>query len=72
MGHVYGQLTQQVVLLFSVQPLLDQCLVHLYPTHMTDLPTYLPQAPATNERSYQWGSEGQAPLLVSLVANEPI
>ena len=58
--------------LLSVHPLLDQCLVHLYPTHMTDLPTYLPQAPATDECSYQWGSEGHAPLLVSLVTNEPI
>ena len=60
------------VLLPSVYSLLTQYLLHLHPTHMTDLPTYLPQAPATNERSYQWGSEGQAPLLVSLVANEPI
>ena len=30
------------VLLLSVHPLLDQCLLYLYPTHMTDLPTYLP------------------------------
>ena len=43
---VYGQVTQQVVLLLSVQPLLDQCLLQLHPTHITDFPTYLPQAPA--------------------------
>ena len=30
------------VLLLSVQPLLDQCLLHLRPTHRADLPTYLP------------------------------
>ena len=30
------------VLLLSVHPLLDQSLPHLHPTHMTDLPTYLP------------------------------
>ena len=32
------------VLLLSVHPLLDQCLLHLYPAYMTDLdlPTYLP------------------------------
>ena len=31
------------VLLLSVPPLLDQCLFHLHPIHMTDLPTYLPR-----------------------------
>ena len=33
------------VLLLSVHPLLDQGLLHLHPTHLTDLPTYLSQAP---------------------------
>jgi len=40
------------ILLFSVHPLPDQYLLHLYPIHKTDLPTYLPQAPAI-ECSYQ-------------------
>ena len=63
---LYGQGSlKMAVLLLCVHPLLDQCLLHLYPTHMTDFPTYLPQAPATDECSYQWGSEGRAPLLVS-------
>ena len=63
---LYGQgPLKMAVLLLSVHPLLDQCLLHLYPTHMTDFPTYLPQAPATDECSYQWGSEGRAPQLVS-------
>ena len=34
------------VLRFSVYFLPDQCLLDLNPKHMTDLPTYLPQAPA--------------------------
>ena len=59
---VYGQVTQQVVLLLSVQPLLDQCLLQLHPTHITDFPTYLPQAPA-GDCSHQRGSEEQAPLV---------
>ena len=55
--------------LLSVHPLHDQCLLHLYPTHMTDLPTYLLQAPA-RDCFYQSGHEGHVPLLVSLVNNE--
>ena len=43
---------QMAVLLLSVHPLLDQCLLHLSPTHMTDLPTYLPQGSATEDCSY--------------------
>ena len=35
------------VLLFSVHPLLDQCLPHLHPSFKTDLPVYLPQAKVT-------------------------
>ena len=57
-------------LLLSGHPLPDQCLLHLHPTHMTDLPMYLPQVPA-GDCSYQSGGEGRAPLLVSLVTNEP-
>lgn len=41
-----------VVLLLSVHSLPDQCLLHQLPTHMTDLLTYLPQAPA-GDCSYQ-------------------
>ena len=36
------------VLLLSVSPLFNQCLLHLYPTHLTDLPTWLPHAPAND------------------------
>ena len=39
------------------------------PTHVADLPAYLFQAPAC-DCPYQRGSEGRAPLLVSLVTNE--
>ena len=60
---------KMAVPLLSVHPLLDQCLLHLYPTHMTDLPTYLFQAPARN-CFYQSGHEGPVPLLISLVNNE--
>ena len=60
---------KMAVLLLSVPPLLDQCLLHLHPTHRTHLPTYSPQAPA-GDCSYQRGSEGRAPLLVSLVTDE--
>ena len=60
---------KMAVLLLSVHPLPNQCLLHLYPTHMTDLPVYLPQAPAS-DCSHQRGAEGCAPLLVSLVTNE--
>ena len=57
------------VLLLSGHTLLNQCLLHLHPTHMTDLPMYLPQAPAS-DCSYQKGHEGRAHLLVSLITNE--
>ena len=61
---------KMAALLLSVHPLPDQCPLHLYSTHSTDLPTYLPQAPAS-DCSFQRGGEGRAPLLVSLVTNEP-
>ena len=61
---------KMAVLLLSVHFLPDQCLLYLYLMHMTDLPTYLPQAPA-NDCFYQRGDKGHAPLLVSLVTNEP-
>lgn len=63
------RLLKTTVFLFSVHPLLDQGLLHLYPTHRTDLPTYLPQSLAS-DRSYQRGNEGRVPLLVSLVTNK--
>lgn len=37
------RLPKMTVLLFSVHPLLSQSLPQVYPTHMTDPPTYLPQ-----------------------------
>ena len=44
----------------------NQCLLHLHPMHVTDLPMYLPQAAASESLS-----KGPAPLLVSLVTEEP-
>ena len=61
---------KMAVLLLSVRPLPDQCLLRLHPMHLTDLPEYLPQAPASDCSYQSWG-EGCAPLLVSLVADEP-
>ena len=61
---------KMAVLLLSLHPLPDQCLLHRHSTQKTDLPTYLPQAPA-GDCSYQRGSEGHASQLVSLVTNEP-
>lgn len=58
------------LLFLFVHSLLSQCLLHLYPTHLTDLPTYLPQALA-GDCSYQRGSGWRAPLLVSLATHEP-
>ena len=61
---------KRTILLLSVYPSPDQCLLHLNPIYMTDLPVYLPEAPA-GDFSYQRGGEGHAPLLVSLVITEP-
>ena len=55
--------------LLFLHSLLDHCLIYLHPTHLTDFPTSLPQAPA-NDYSQQ-GGEKRDPLLVSLIANEP-
>ena len=35
---------KMAILLLSEHRLLDQCPPHLYPTHLTDILTYLPQA----------------------------
>ena len=50
---------KMAVFLLSVHPLPDQCLLHLHPTHMPDLPVNLPQA-STTDSSYQRGCEGRA------------
>ena len=39
---------KMAALLLSAYPLLDQSLLHFYPPHLTDLPSYLPQAPASD------------------------
>ena len=57
------------VLLLSVH-LLDQGLLHVHALHMTDLTTYLLQAPA-GDCFNQKGGKGHASLLVSLVTGEP-
>ena len=65
-------LSKMAVLLLSLHPpshptlRLNQGLLHQHPTHMTDLRTYLPQAPC----SYPRGNEGQSRLLFSLVTDE--
>lgn len=56
--------------LLAVHPLLDQDLLLLHPAHMIDFPTYLPQALASDSSNPR-GDEGHAPLLVSLVTDEP-
>ena len=61
---------KMAVLLLSVHPLLDQCLLCLHPTHLTDLPAYLPQAQLVIVLIK--GAVRAVPsLLVSLVTNEP-
>ena len=52
---------KMAVLLLSVYPLSDQCLLPLHPTHSTDVPVNLPHVPAI-DWSYQRGSKEQAPL----------
>lgn len=69
-GHCTVMLVKVVVLLLSVRPLLDQDLLPRHPNLTADLPTHLPQAPAS-DCSYPRGGEGRVLLLVSLVTNEP-
>ena len=61
---------KMAVPLLSVRPLPKQRLLHLHPTHRTDLPANMPQAPA-GDCSYHRAGEVCDPLLVSLVTNEP-
>lgn len=49
------------VLLLFVHPLLDQCLLHLHPTHLTFLHP-CPQAPGS-DGAYQMGSVGEGGAL---------
>ena len=57
------------VLLLSVH-LLDQGLLHVRALYVTDLTTYLLQAPV-GDCFNQRGSDGHAPLLVSLATGKP-
>ena len=50
---------RMAVLLLSAHTLPNQCLLHSYLMPMTDLPTYLPRAPA-GDCFYQRGDEGCA------------
>ena len=59
---------QVAVVLLSVHLLLDQCLFHLYPMHMTELPIYFSQALASD--SLLKGQWGVCASLVSLVTDE--
>ena len=54
------RLPKMAILLLSAHPLLYQCLLHLHPTHMTDLRTYFSQAPASDS-SCQRDVEGACP-----------
>lgn len=56
--------------LLAVHPLLDQDLLLLHPAHMINFPTYLPQALPSDSSNLR-RDEGHAPLLVSLVTDEP-
>ena len=44
---------KMAVLLFFAHPLMDKNLLHLHPTYMTDLPTYLPQVPSKDCFSFR-------------------
>ena len=68
-GYCMVRPLKTVVLLLSVHPR-SPVPASPTPTRKTDLPTYLPQAPL-KDCSYQRGSEGRAPLLVSLETDEP-
>ena len=65
------------VLLLSVHSLLNQCLLHLHSTHLTDFPTARLQLTTvlaldqniSTRTAYHRGSKGHARLLVSLVTN---
>lgn len=45
-SRIYDQVTQDGCSHVLYTTWLDQCLLHLHPTHMTDLPMYLHQVPA--------------------------
>lgn len=64
----YSRWPLENVLLAHLLP--NQCLLLLYLTHTADLSMCLPLALASHH-SCQRGSEGHAPLLVSVVTNEP-
>ena len=55
---------EMAILSLSVPPLLYQYLLHLHPTHRTDIPTHLLQDPAGD--AYQRGDETHASLLFTL------
>ena len=62
----------RMVVHLSVHALRDLYLLHLHPTHMSDLATYLLGTPRPQlVIAYQRGGEGHVPLLFSLVTNEP-
>lgn len=48
LNYCFGQATQDGCSLSLCTSLAQLVLHHLYPTHVTDLPTYLPQAPASD------------------------
>ena len=61
---LYIQATQGSCFLALCTSPADQCLLHLWTTRNTDLPTYLPHAPAS-DCSHPRNSEGGSPLLVT-------
>lgn len=70
MKELYGQTTQDGCFLALCTSPAWPVPASPIPYTMTDLPTNLPQTPAS-DCAYQKGSEGCAPLLVSPVTNEP-
>ena len=64
---------KMAVPLLSVLPLPSQCLLRLYPSHRTDLQTYLPPAPANHCSSFRtkrwWGACSSTGFLGNWWAN---
>ena len=67
---VCGQASQDGCFLTLCISLAEQCLLQPHTVYMTDLPTYLPQAPVS-DCSCQMDDEGHASLMVFPVADEP-
>ena len=68
-GVLHGQATQNVCVLALCPYPADQCLLYLHPAHITDLPTYLPQAPDND--CYNFRSELSTVLIKGMGVEMP-